>query len=215
MRINRNSGNKSFQGLKTRTRTRTWPTRTRTWPPGQGQGLEICPEGQGLTSLPSAMGNVTYVKNSRLRAKFTSSFLTVTETFEPNTAEALQCWALPMGKPHLGLLQLAFVECYHICNSKWANLGCISAFFSHIVLQCQEVRLLLELRSMMIFSIWRLSFYGTIAWLASDRLGHIMHWHWSWHWVFILLLIATHHCFSTHLWHTSFLRHTADPVATH
>jgi len=35
---------------------------------------------------------------------------------------------------------------------------------------------------MKIFSSWQLSYiFITIAWLASDRLGHIMHWHWSWH----------------------------------
>jgi len=37
-----------------------------------------------------------------------------------------------------------------------------------------------------------------LAWLASDRLGHIKHWHWSWNWFFLLFLIATHHFFATH-----------------
>jgi len=35
MRINRNNGNKSLQGLKTRTRPQG--------PDPQGQGLEVCP----------------------------------------------------------------------------------------------------------------------------------------------------------------------------
>ena len=52
MRINWNNGNKSLQGLKTRTKTRPQgpgqgpdPQGQGPDPQGQGQGLEICPEG--------------------------------------------------------------------------------------------------------------------------------------------------------------------------
>ena len=50
MRINRNNGNKSLQGLKTRTWTRPQgpgqrPDPQRQGPDPQGQGLEICPYG--------------------------------------------------------------------------------------------------------------------------------------------------------------------------
>ena len=48
MRINRNNGNKSLQGLNARTRTRTKPQGPAQGPDPQGQGLdpqglEICP----------------------------------------------------------------------------------------------------------------------------------------------------------------------------
>jgi len=48
MRINWNNGNKSLQGLKTRTRTRPQgqgpdPQGQGPDPQGEGQGLEICP----------------------------------------------------------------------------------------------------------------------------------------------------------------------------
>ena len=106
-----------------------------------------------------------------------------------------------------------FVECYHTCISiskHSRSKGCISAschkithcfgFFLYFLLQCQEVRFLLELKSVTVFSRWWLSLFGTIVWLASDRLWHIMHWHWSWHSVFLLFLIATHQFFATHLY---------------
>ena len=41
MRINRNNGNKSLQGLK----TRTWTRPQGQGPDSQGQGPEICPYG--------------------------------------------------------------------------------------------------------------------------------------------------------------------------
>jgi len=86
-------------------------------------------------------------------------------------------------------LKVYFCQVTHNCFS----------FFWHILLQCQELRFLLELKSRMIFSRWQFSLFGAISWLASDRSGHIMRWHWSWHWHFLLFQR-----------HTSFSRNTCD-----
>src|SRR6218665_902351 len=104
-----------------------------------------------------------------------SSFLAVMKTLEAvHLKLSAFCSVDQTTSSASGFLQSATIMCNsNDARTKGAFLPQNSfCFFLHILLQCQEIRFLLELRSMMIFSSWRLSLFGTIAWLASEILGH-------------------------------------------
>ena len=146
-----------------------------------------------------------YIQNSRSRSKYTSSFLTVTETLEAFHLKLSQpvCCAGPttfsasvtfLWSATVWAVEMKYGLKVHFCQVPQNHpLFWLFAYFAQ-----GQYDLCLNWSPGQFFSRRRLSlFCGTIAWLASDRLGHIMHWHW------FFFSSLSYHFFVTHQFPTT------------